>query len=92
MHWRLVPTIYAVDMSSMDVAGSDKKPERSIIKGICREDRRKIYRDPGGLALRDAFTGIAEELGHQYTISYRPANKSVTENGAHLKLSYRAKI
>jgi hypothetical protein len=25
--------------------------------------------------VRDAFTGIADELGHQYTISYRPVNK-----------------
>ena len=31
---------------------------------------------PGGPALRDAFAGIAEELGHQYTISFRPLNRT----------------
>jgi hypothetical protein len=25
--------------------------------------------------MRDAFAQIAEELGHQYTIAYRPVNK-----------------
>ena len=27
------------------------------------------------MTMRDAFTQIAEELGHQYTIAYRPLNK-----------------
>ncbi|HAF22150.1 MAG TPA: VWA domain-containing protein, partial [Blastocatellia bacterium] len=31
---------------------------------------------PGGPALRDAFTNIAEELGHQYTVAYRPLNRA----------------
>jgi hypothetical protein len=31
---------------------------------------------PGGQALRDAFTGIVEELSNQYTITYRPSNRA----------------
>ena len=33
-------------------------------------------RTPGGQALRAAFAGIAEELGHQYTLASRPLNQA----------------
>ncbi len=31
---------------------------------------------PGGQAMREAFAGIVEELGQQYTIAYRPTNRA----------------
>jgi Ca-activated chloride channel family protein len=34
----------------------------------------KFISTAGGPALRDAFASIADELGHQYTIAYRPLN------------------
>jgi Ca-activated chloride channel family protein len=67
-------TIYAVDMSSMDVAGSTKRQSAASLKEFAEKTGGRFIATPGGPALRDAFTGIAEELGHQYTISYRPAN------------------
>jgi len=68
-------TIYAVDMSSLDIAGSTKRQSAASLKEFAEKTGGRFVATPGGPALRDAFSGIAEELGHQYTISYRPANK-----------------
>ncbi|HKP82802.1 MAG TPA: VWA domain-containing protein [Pyrinomonadaceae bacterium] len=68
-------TIYAVDMSSLDIAGSAKRQSAASLKEFAEKTGGRFVATPGGPALRDAFSGIAEELGHQYTIAYRPANK-----------------
>ena len=68
-------SIYAVDMSSLETAGSAKRQSAGSLKGFAEKTGGKFIATPGGPALRDAFTGIADELGHQYTISYRPVNK-----------------
>ena len=68
-------TIYAVDMSSLDIAGSTKRQSAASLKEFAEKTGGRFVSTPGGPALRDAFSGIAEELGHQYTISYRPVNK-----------------
>lgn len=68
-------SIYAVDMASMEVAGSTKRQSAASLKEFAEKTGGRFVATPGGPALRDAFTGIAEELGHQYTISYRPINK-----------------
>ena len=68
-------SIYAVDMTSLDVAGSKKGQSAASLKEFAEKTGGRFIATPGGPALRDAFTGIAEELGHQYTISYRPVNK-----------------
>ena len=67
-------SIYAVDMSSMEIAGSKKNQSAVSLKEFAEKTGGRFIATPGGPALRDAFTGIAEELGHQYTISYRPVN------------------
>lgn len=68
-------SIYAVDMSSLDVGGSAKRQSAASLKGFAEKTGGRFIATPGGPALREAFTGIADELGHQYTISYRPLNK-----------------
>ena len=68
-------SIYAVDMSSLDVGGSGNRQSAGSLKGFAEKTGGRFIATPGGPALRDAFTGIADELGHQYTISYRPANR-----------------
>ena len=68
-------TIYAVDMSALDVGGSAKHQSAASLKEFAEKTGGRFVATPGGPALRDAFSGIAEELGHQYTISYRPVNK-----------------
>ena len=67
-------TIYGVNMS-------EQGPKRDITAaGILRTFAEKsggrYIETPGGLQLRDSFASIAEELGHQYTISYRPSNRA----------------
>src|SRR5215216_1499209 len=67
-------SIYGVDMSSLEVAGTTRRQSAASLKGFAEKTGGRFIATPGGPALRDAFTGIADELGHQYTISYRPAN------------------
>lgn len=68
-------SIYAVDMSSLEIAGSTRRQSAAALKGFAEKTGGRFVATPGGPELRDAFTGIADELGHQYTIAYRPANK-----------------
>jgi Ca-activated chloride channel homolog len=67
-------SIFAVDMSSMETPGYVKQQSAMSLKGFADKTGGRFVATPGGQALRDAFTGIAAELGHQYTISYRPLN------------------
>jgi VWFA-related protein len=68
-------SIYAVDMSSLEVGGTTGRQSALSLKNFAEKTGGRFVSTPGGPALRDAFTGIADELGHQYTISYRPVNK-----------------
>src|ERR1041385_1085943 len=65
-------TIYGANMS-------EEGPKRglagaAILKNLTEKSGGRYIDAPGGLALRDSFASIAEELGHQYTIGYRPTN------------------
>jgi Ca-activated chloride channel homolog len=66
-------TIYAVNMSDTgpgrDIAGA------SILKNLADKSGGRYIASPGGQELRDALAAIAEELGHQYTLVYRPINR-----------------
>jgi|SRR6185369_10602497 len=67
-------TIYGVNMSpvgpSRDIAGA------AILKNLASKSGGRYIDQPGGQDLRDAFGEIVEELGHQYTITYRPTNRA----------------
>src|SRR6266496_4113291 len=66
-------TVYAVNMSEegpgRDIQGS------MILKNLAAKSGGTYVSTPGGQALRDAFSGIVEELSHQYTLAYRPTNR-----------------
>jgi len=66
--------IYAVDMSSLEIGGTSSRQSAMSLKGFAEKTGGRFISTPGGPALRDAFSSIAEELGHQYTIAYRPEN------------------
>lgn len=68
-------SIFAVDMSSLEIGGSARHQSAAQLRAFAEKTGGRFVSTPGGPALRDAFTGIADELGHQYTISYRPVNK-----------------
>lgn len=67
-------TIYAVNMGpegpARDIAAS------GILKNFAEKSGGRYIESPGGQALRDSFAEIAQELGHQYTIAYRPTNRA----------------
>jgi Ca-activated chloride channel family protein len=69
-------SIYAVDMSALEVGGSSGRGGAPSLKGFAEKTGGRFVATAGGPALRDAFAGIAEELGQQYTIAYRPVNRA----------------
>jgi Ca-activated chloride channel family protein len=67
-------TVYAVNMSEQG-PGRDLAGE-SILKNLADKSGGRYVASPGGQELRDSFAAIAEELGHQYTLVYRPLNRA----------------
>jgi Ca-activated chloride channel homolog len=67
-------TIYSANMAEegprRDLTGA------AILKNLTEKSGGRYIDAPGGLTLRDSFASIAEELGHQYTIGYRPTNRA----------------
>ena len=69
-------TIYAVDMSAAEGGSFRNLQSAGILKSFAAKSGGRFIATPGGPALRDAFASIADELGHQYTIAYRPLNQA----------------
>lgn len=67
-------SIYSVDMSAS--GGSRNNQSAAVLKEFAEKSGGRFVATPGGPALRDAFSSIARELGHQYTIAYRPLNQA----------------
>ncbi|MFN0279681.1 MAG: VWA domain-containing protein [Pyrinomonadaceae bacterium] len=67
-------TIYSVDMSSPALKPNERTQNRSALTNFAEKTGGKYITTPGGLAMRDAFTKIVEELGTQYTLAYQPSN------------------
>lgn len=67
-------SIYTVDMSASN--GSRNHQNAMVLKDFAEKSGGRFVATPGGPALRDAFASIARELGHQYTIAYRPLNQA----------------
>jgi Ca-activated chloride channel homolog len=69
-------SIYAVDMSATESSSSRNGQSALMLKKFAERSGGRFIATPGGPALRDAFASIADELGHQYTVAYRPANSA----------------
>ena len=67
-------SIYAVDMTATDGNATRNHQTAAVLRNFAERTGGRFIATPGGPALRDAFASIAEELGHQYTIAYRPSN------------------
>jgi Ca-activated chloride channel family protein len=80
-------SIYAVDMSALEIGGSMGHQGATSLNGFAEKTGGRFISTAGGPALRDAFASIAEELGHQYTIAYRPLN--TTRDGKWRKLEVK---
>jgi Ca-activated chloride channel family protein len=68
-------TIYAVDMSSNDKPNARGQQTAMMLRHFTERTGGRFVATPGGPMLRDAFANIADELGHQYTLAYRPLNR-----------------
>lgn len=66
-------TIYAVDMSAADLNPIEKARNRAALTTFAEKTGGKYIATPGGMAMREAFTRIIEELGSQYTLTYQPS-------------------
>lgn len=69
-------SIYTVDMSATDGRGFRDQQSAATLKSFAEKSGGRFVATPGGPALRDAFESIADELGHQYTVAYRPLNRA----------------
>jgi Ca-activated chloride channel homolog len=69
-------TIYTVDMSTTDDGRIQGARNAATLKSFAEKSGGRFVAAPGGPLLRDAFANIADELGHQYTIAYRPLNRA----------------
>ena len=67
-------TIYTVDMSAIDTGGRERMQSQGALKNFAEKSGGYFVATPGGAAMRDAFKGIVEELGTQYTLGYQPLN------------------
>lgn len=66
-------SIYAVDFTATDGNATRNQQTAALLRSFAEKTGGRFVDTPGGPALRDAFSSIAEELGQQYTIAYRPA-------------------
>jgi Ca-activated chloride channel family protein len=80
-------TLYTVDMSATEGRAFNNQQSASILRSFAEKSGGRFVATPGGQALRDAFAGIADELGHQYTVAYRPLNR--THDGKWRKLEVK---
>ena len=67
-------SIYTVDMSAISNSGGKRIQNQAALKNFAEKTGGKFISTPGGAALRQAFKGIVEELGVQYTLGYEPSN------------------
>lgn len=65
-------TIYAVDMAPANAKPGSQN--QGVLKDFAEKTGGRFVATPGGVAMRDAFKRIVEELGGQYTLAYQPLN------------------
>ncbi len=64
--------IYTVDMSP--VGAKDRILGQTALKNLSEKSGGIFVATPGGVAMREAFARIVEDLGVQYTLGYSPSN------------------
>ncbi|HKQ53862.1 MAG TPA: VWA domain-containing protein [Pyrinomonadaceae bacterium] len=69
-------TIYTVDMMPENARADARVQAAGVLRNYAAKSGGRYIHTPGGQALREAFAGIIEELGNQYTLAYRPTNRA----------------
>ncbi|MCY7348818.1 MAG: VWA domain-containing protein [Pyrinomonadaceae bacterium] len=67
-------TIYTIDMAASGSSSNSKAQSQGALKNFAEKTGGKFIATPGGVAMREAFKNIVEELGVQYTLGYQPTN------------------
>jgi len=60
-------------MAPLDTPPAARSQSQSALKTFAEKTGGQFVATPGGVAMRDAFKRIVEELGVQYTLTYEPA-------------------
>lgn len=66
--------IYTVDMAPVDTGARLRMQNQGVLRNFAEKTGGRFIATPGGVAMREAFKRIVEELGGQYTITYQPTN------------------
>jgi Ca-activated chloride channel family protein len=66
--------IYTIDMSAPDSSGKQRMLNQGGLRNFAEKTGGTFVPTPGGLAMREAFKHIVDELSVQYTLGYQPAN------------------
>jgi Ca-activated chloride channel family protein len=69
-------TIYTVDMAEKLPGTFNPAQAAGVLRDYAYKSGGRFVSTPGGKALRDAFGDILAELSNQYTLGYRPSNRS----------------
>ena len=69
-------TVYTVDMSDPKAKPIDKHTAAAALRFYAEKSGGRYVSTPGGQALANAFSGIVDELRHQYTLGYQPSNRA----------------
>jgi Ca-activated chloride channel family protein len=66
--------LYTIDMAAPEVSGKQRMLNRAVLRNFAEKTGGTFVPTPGGLAVREAFKQIVDELSVQYTLGYQPAN------------------
>jgi Ca-activated chloride channel family protein len=69
-------TIYTVNMTDTNLPGGQRQMLAGALRKFAERSGGRYVASPGGRAMDVAFEEITEELSRQYTVGYRPTNRT----------------
>ncbi|MBA2335293.1 MAG: VWA domain-containing protein, partial [Blastocatellia bacterium] len=78
--------IYTIDMSTVNTSGKQRMQNQGVLRNFAEKTGGRFVSTPGGVAMRDAFKNIVDELGVQYTLGYHPSNLKKDEKWRAIEL------
>jgi len=69
-------SIYTIDMAGIETNGRQRAQNQGVLRNFAEKTGGTFIATPGGVAMRETFRKIVEELGRQYTIAYQPKNQT----------------
>lgn len=65
--------IYTIDMSAADSPLAQRRQNQAALRSFAQRSGGTFIATPGGVALREAFRNIVDDLGRQYTLGFQPS-------------------